>query len=188
MTTDSTDTDAPIEGTETAIPPVNLPAIWTAADQVLLAVTRVVIVAIGAAFTILVTMEVGSRFLFGQSVSMVNGTARFLLVWFFMIGAGLALRQGGHVALDIIGKRLPPLGGTILYFVAQALTFTFLLQLLWGGYVALDASYSQVEGSLGVSLAWVMAAFPVGLVLLIYHQIVLVTGAVRDLAGKVATK
>lgn len=187
MTTDATDTGAPVEGAETAIPPVDLPSFWSPLDSALLSATKLFVVAVGVAFIVLVTLEVASRFLFGQSVSMVNGTSRFLLVWFFMIGAGLALRQGAHVALDILGKRLPPLPATILYFVAQMLTLTFLLQLLWGGYVALNASFSQVEGSLGVSLAWVMAAFPVGFGLLIYHQMVLVTGAVRKLTGK-ATK
>lgn len=188
VATDTTEADAPIEGTETVIPPVSLPALWQSFDNVVLAATKATVIFIGLAFTILVSLEVGSRFLFGQSVSMVNGTARFLLVWFFMIGASLALRQGGHVALDIFGKMLPPVPRTIVYYIAQILVMTFLLQLLWGGYVTLNASFTQVEGSLGISMAWVMAAFPVGFALLIYHQIVLVLSATRKLASKADSK
>jgi TRAP-type C4-dicarboxylate transport system permease small subunit len=185
---DSHETDAAIEGTETELPPVDLPAVWLPFDNGVLAATKAVVIVIGLAFTVLVSSEVVSRFLIGQSISWVNGTARFLLVWFFMIGASLALRQGGHVALDILGKMLPPLPQTIVYYLAQILTVTFLLELRWSGVSALEGSFPQTEGSLGISMAWVMSAFPVGFGLLIYHQIVLVLSATRQLASKAGRK
>ena len=107
----------------------------------------------------LVSSEVVSRFLIGQSISWVNGTARFLLVWFFMIGASLALRQGGH-GRSTSSARCRPLPQTIVYYLAQILTVTFLLELLWSGVSALEGSFPQTEGSLGISMAWVMSAFP----------------------------
>ncbi len=185
---ETSEPDAPIEGTETELPPVDLPAFWLPFDNGILAATKVVCIVIGLGFTVLVSSEVVSRFLIGQSISWVNGTARFLLVWFFMIGASLALRQGGHVALDVLGKMLPPVPRTIVYFLAQILTMTFLLELLWSGYVALNGAFPQTEGSLGISMAWVMSAFPVGFAFLIYHQIVLVISATRTLSGKAGTK
>lgn len=179
MSTATNDVEALIEGTETHLPPVSLPGVWQGLDAAIIAATKALVIVIGLAFVVLVSTEVVSRFLLGQSISMVNGTARFLLVWFFMIGASLALRQGGHVALDILGKMLPPVPRTVVYYLAQVFTMAFFLQLLWSGYLALNGSFSQVEGSLGVSMAWVMSAFPVGVALLIYHQIVLVVSALR---------
>jgi len=184
LVTENTEIEEPIENTETALPPLDLPALWSPLDNGIITATKFAVICIGLAFTVLVVCEVASRFVFDQSVSIVNGTARFLLVWFFMIGSSLALRQGGHVALDILSKKLPPVPGAIVYFIAQALTLTFLLQLLWGGYVALNAALPQVEGSLGISMAWAMAAFPTGFLLLIYHQAALVTSTVRKFATK----
>jgi TRAP-type C4-dicarboxylate transport system permease small subunit len=171
--------DATINATETDIPIIDLPPYWRTLDAGVIILTKILLFLIGTAFTVLVSSEVLSRYVLNQSISQVNSTSRFLLVWFFMIGAGLALRQGAHVGLDILPRALPPLHAAILYFVAQTLVLTFFVQMLWGGYLALGASWSQVEGSLGVSMAWVMSAFPIGFALLIYHQAALVFGVIR---------
>lgn len=169
-----------MESSETTIPPVDLPRVWLVVDGLIVNLTKAVLVAVGGAFTILVTTEVLSRFLFDTSISQTNALARFLLVWFFMLGAGLALRQAAHVGLDSLSRRLSQFYRNCLYALAQALMLVFFLELLWGGYVAYLASLSQVEGSLGVSLAWVMAAFPAGVLLLIYHQAVLLADFLRQ--------
>lgn len=168
-----------VEGAEAEIPAVDLPGWWLRIDKAVVTLTKVAVVLIGVTFTVLISFEVLSRFLLHASVPQTNATARFLLVWFFMIGAGLALRQGGHVGLDLIARNLrPPLSG-IVYALAQMMTLTFLVLMIRSAFVAFLASRVQVEGSLGVSLGWVMAAFPIGFGLLIYHQAVMVTDALR---------
>jgi TRAP-type C4-dicarboxylate transport system permease small subunit len=154
------------------------PRVWQKIDRAILHATEVSVFAVGVSFTAMVVVEVASRFVLDTSISQTNAVARFLLVWFFMLGAGLALRQGAHVALTLLTERVPQRHARAISNVAQVLSLIVLAMLLWSGYLAFRASLPQVEGSLGVSLAWVMAAFPVGLCLLIYHQIVmLVVGA-----------
>lgn len=162
------------------VPPLVLPPAWRRFDDLLMGLTRVTVFLVGATFTVLIVIEVGSRFLLDSSIAYTNATARFLLVWFFMIGAGLALRARAHVALTILTDRLPARPGRLVERLAQALVFLTLLLLLWSGWLGFRASLNQIEGSLGVSLAWVMAAFPIGFILLIYHQIAIAVGSRRS--------
>jgi TRAP-type C4-dicarboxylate transport system permease small subunit len=43
-----------------------------------------------------------SRYLFQFSIFFINSAARLLLVWFFLLGAGLALRRASR-ARDVAG-------------------------------------------------------------------------------------
>ena len=43
----------------------------------------------------------------------------------------------------------------------------------------MPSAIGEVEGATGVSLAWVMAAFPVGFILLIYTQAATLVSALR---------
>lgn len=165
---------------EAAIPSVNLPVYWSSFDQGIVVATKVLVAFVGAGFTILVCAEVASRFLFDSSIAQANAMARLLLVWFFMLGAGLAFRQGAHIGLTTLSQRLSPRGAEILRIFAQVLILTFLLEMLWGSYLALFASLKQVEGTLRISMAWVMGAYPIGFGLLIYHQGVLLVDHARS--------
>ena len=126
---------------------------------------------IGMLFTVLICLEVVSRFVFDFSIFWINALARFLLIWFFFLGAGLALRKGGHVGFELIRRSLPAGTRRAVGVLAQIAIFAFFCMVLWGGLVAAPSSLKQVEPSLGVSALWAVAAIPVGALLLIYHQI-----------------
>lgn len=151
----------------------DLPPVWTVADSYIIAITQWLIFLVGATFTILVTLEVISRYIFNFSIFLVNSASGFLLVWFFMLGAGLALREGAHVGIELLVNRLPARVMVVVWSVAQAVAMAFFVLLFWSGCRTLGPASRQVEGALGISILWVMLAFPVGFMLLIYHQIAL---------------
>jgi len=134
---------------------------------------------VGIAFTVLITLEVVSRYLFGFSIFFISSAARFLLVWFFLLGAGLALRQGAHVGLELLVDRLPRAQARAAALLAQLLVLAFFVLMLWSGWTALGPAARQVDSALGVSIIWVMLAFPVGFLLLIYHQVTLLFATLR---------
>jgi TRAP-type C4-dicarboxylate transport system permease small subunit len=49
----------------------------------------------------------------------------------------------------------------------------------WSGWLALGPAARQVDSALGLSILWVMLAFPVGFLLLLYHQVVLLLETLR---------
>ncbi len=158
---------------------LNIPAFWQRLDNFVLSATRAILVVIGSLFTVMIFLEVGSRYLADFSIFFINGAAEFLLVWFFLLGAGLALREGAHVGVEFIVNAVSRRVGRVLHAVAQALTLVFLCQMLWSGSLALEGSWQQTEASTGLSLLWVTLAFPVGFALLIYHQIAIFVSVAR---------
>jgi TRAP-type C4-dicarboxylate transport system permease small subunit len=151
-----------------------LPAAWRAFDRVLVVTTEFVLFLVGALFTIAVTLAVLTRYVFDFSLFWVDASARFLLVWFFLLGAGIALRHGAHVGFELLLSWLAPRTQRVVRLVGYALSLVFFLEMLWGGLYAIKPALGQTEAGLGVSLVWIVAAVPAGFILLTYHIAVLI--------------
>lgn len=143
---------------------------WRRLDRFLVRGTEVVLVGIGGTFTVLVSLEVLARYVFDFSIFAINALARFLLVWFFLLGAGPALREGAHVGLELVVRALPGRSRRLAGAAAQLIVLVFFLEMTWSGLASLGPALTRTEPALGISLFWVMLAFPTGFVLLIYHQ------------------
>ena len=162
---------------------LDLPSGWKRIDRWIIRTTRVVACGVGMAFTVLVTFEVASRYLFNFSFFAINSVVTFLLVWFFLLGAGLALRLRAHVGFEVAVSRVPPAVARVMFVASQALCFVFFASLVWSGYRALEPATQQVDGALGLSLFWVMLAIPIGFLLLIYNQAAMFYAALRKAPG-----
>lgn len=155
--------------------------IWRALDKWLIRGTKFVLFAIGATFTSLITLEVLSRFVFSFSIFFTNAMARYLLVWFFLLGAGLALRQGAHVGFDMLVQALPRSLRQRIEALAHSVAFLFFALMIWSGVSSLPQAWTEVDSGMGVRSVWGMAAIPVGFALLFYHQVsVLIERRVGD--------
>lgn len=163
---------------------LDLPAGWRRVDGWILRATRWMAIAVGLTFTMLVSLEVASRYLLDFSIFWVNSASIFLLVWFFLLGAGLALRQGAHVGLELLIAHLSPRLARITFLIAQVPSLIFFCAMLWSGLNAIGPASRQMEGALGISLMWVMLAFPVGFLLLLYNQAAMFVAALRKPGGR----
>jgi TRAP-type transport system small permease protein len=150
-----------------------LPSGWRGFDRALVRATEIVAALIGIAFAALISLEVVSRFVFDFSVSFVNAAARMLLVWFFLLGAGIALRRGTHVGFTMGIDALRGWPHAAAIRAGQAMMMLFFVLLFWSGLVATMAAVQQTDPGLGISLGYGVAALPAGAALLIYHLVVL---------------
>jgi TRAP-type C4-dicarboxylate transport system permease small subunit len=157
-----------------------LPGPWRRADRVLVAGTEYGLFAIGVMFTVMITLEVLSRYLLNFSIYFVNAAARLLLVWFFLLGAGLALRHGAHVGFELLIAHLRPRARRIVVLVGLLLILLFAAEMVWAGFYSVTPALNQVEAGLGISLVWAVVAVPVGFALVVYHTAVLVWGELRS--------
>lgn len=146
---------------------------WIRFDRKVLRATQHVLFLLGMIFVGAVCAEVFSRFFLETSLYFLNALTLLLLVWFFLLGAGPALREGAHVGFDLLMKHSPPAVRRIGAALSATATLCFFLVMIWSGFVTLRPSLQQMNSSLGVSNLWVMLAFPVGFALLTYHQIAL---------------
>lgn len=144
---------------------------WRRFDRGVLALTRGVLFCLGLVFVIAVSVEVVSRLALDVSIYFLHSLTLFLLVWFFLLGAGLALREGAHVGFDLLVKAAPPALCRAALATGHVLVLAFFVLMIWSGLATLPPALEQQDSSLGVSVFWVMLAFPVGFVLLAYHQV-----------------
>src|SRR5436309_2284796 len=156
-----------------------LPAHWRQVDRVVVKGTEVTLFTIGVLFTAMVTLEVISRYVFSFSISFVNAAARLLLVWFFLLGAGIAMRHGAHVGFELLVSALSVRARRIVVVAGLVLTMVFSAEMVWAGYRALGPALAQTEPGLDISLMWPILALPVGFALLLYH-----TAVVAWMAGQ----
>ena len=69
---------------------------------------RAVVFAMMAVMTTLVFINVIARYLFNFSIIWAEEISQYLMIWIAYLGAGLALREGRHVALELLHDRLTP--------------------------------------------------------------------------------
>ena len=157
-----------------------LPSGWRTLDRFLLQATSLVLFAVGAVFTVMVTAEVISRYVFGSSIFFVNSGARLLLVWFFLLGAGVALRHNAHVGFELLVSRMHGARRRNVLTAAYVCSLVFFLEMIWGGFYSIGPAIPQNEAGLGISVVWFVLAVPVGFLLLAYHMIALLVVLWRE--------
>jgi TRAP-type transport system small permease protein len=158
----------------------SLPGPWRLVDHGIVRSTEITLCAIGVLFTAMVTLEVISRYAFSFSIFSVNAAARLLLVWFFLLGAGIALRHGAHVGFELLLSALRPRARRAVVLFGLLLVAVFCLEMVWGGLNALGPAWSQTEAGLDISLVWPVLAIPVGFALLLYHVLVIMWAEIHQ--------
>ena len=136
---------------------LRLPPAWRRADRFVIEGTHVALFAIGMVFTLMITLEVVSRYVFSFSIFFVNALARLLLVWFFLLGAGIALRHGAHVGFELLLSTHEAADAQDLHPVRLGAGCVFFLEMIWSGWHALGPALTQTEAGLEISLVWVVA-------------------------------
>lgn len=141
-------------------------------DRFIIQANKVLLVTVGIAFTLLVGGEVFSRYVLDFSIYQINALARLLLVWFFMLGMGLALRDKLHVGYDSLKDRMPYVGRRVAEIIAHISIIVFCLLLMWSSFLSIPNALRNNLSSLNISLIWGIVAFPVGSALMLYHAVV----------------
>src|SRR3954452_8399124 len=109
-----------------------LRAIAIRLDDCVARLETVAVILLMALLTAVTFAQVITRYLLGDPLIWSEELARYLFVWVSMIGAALAIREGGHFGLDLLIRPMPrskPVLGPLVTFVMVV----FLLVLLKTG-------------------------------------------------------
>lgn len=126
-------------------------AVGRFAVTVLRTIATVAVILSFAYMTVAVLAGVLGRYVFNYSISWSEETARFAQIWFVMIGAGIAMRRGMHVAVDSLAEMLP-------LRLARVLKIVIALACLWFLGLVAYASMPLIE------LGWMFETSPVLLI------------------------
>jgi TRAP-type C4-dicarboxylate transport system permease small subunit len=112
--------------------------------------------------------QVITRYVLNDPLIWSEEVARYLFVWVSMIGAALAMRQGGHFGLDLLIRpipRLKPILGPLVTLVVVA----FLVILLKTGIDETRLASKQFAMTFNMRMQWAYLALPVGAGLMLFH-------------------
>ena len=139
-----------------------------------------------AAMCLMVFGNVVLRHVFDSGINVSEELSRFMFIWLTFLGAIVAMREGGHLGMDMLVHRLSGKALFAAVLVAQALVLACCAVFLWGmvrQHALNVANIGLVTGlSLGVvySVAYLCAA-SIG-VMALANIARLLTGRVRPAA------
>jgi TRAP-type C4-dicarboxylate transport system permease small subunit len=135
-------------------------------------------------YTVLVatmTVEVIRREIFAYSSIWGEEIVRYSFIYLAWIGASAAVRERGHIRIDVIFNYVSPRMKALLYLFGDLVMFVIaVLAVYWSlETVAVSWKFGSVSHGLRVSMVWFLMAVPIGFGLMIFR---LVQSFVRDLA------
>lgn len=138
-------------------------------ERAFLAANRWLLIVLLGVMAVLVIGNVISRYAFSHSFTWVEEATRYMMIWAAFLGAGPALRVGGHIAIDTLQASVPVAIARLLRVVIVAIVAATLVTMVWLGIEYVDFAWYQESPVLGWSLGKVYMALPVGAALMLVH-------------------
>ena len=145
-----------------------LRAIAIGLDRLVAGVEAGAIVVLVCLLTAITFAQVAARYVLGDPLIWSEEAARYLFVWVSMIGAALAIREGGHFGLDLLIRRAPALK-PVLGPVVTVVTSAFLVILLKTGIDETNLAAMQFAMTFPMRMQWAYLALPIGAGLMLFH-------------------
>ena len=154
-------------------------------SSLIMRVESVVARALLAAMVGLVFMAGVMRW-FGYPLVWSMDVAQLLFVWASFIGADMAMRKRGLIAVDLFVRWMPPRYRVYLDLATALVVLVFLLSLSYLGYKLVMLNLERQFGDSGISYAYVTSAVPIGCLLLAITLVGQIIEALRTAQGNPA--
>jgi TRAP-type C4-dicarboxylate transport system permease small subunit len=125
-------------------------------------------------------IEVLRREIFAYSSVWGEEIVRYSFIYLAWIGAAAAVKERGHIRIDVLMHYVGPRTKAALYIFGDLVMFAVaLVALYWSFLVVMQsAKFGSVSAGLRVSMVWFLAAVPIGFSMVIFR---LVQSFIRDL-------
>jgi TRAP-type transport system small permease protein len=144
---------------------------------------KVLIALFLAIMVVLVFGNVVLRYAFNSGITVSEEISRWLFVWLTFIGAVIAMREHGHLGVDTLVKRLPPMGKKICLVVSQLLMLYATWLFLVGSWEQTKINWDVAAPASGLSTGWF---YGVGLVFSVSVGAILLYDLYRVLTGQLS--
>ncbi len=120
------------------------------------------------ATSLLVFIQVISRYFFNHSISWSEEIALLMIVWFIFIGCSVAARQGAHVSMDVLENILSKKATKYLSVIVNIISFAFCGIIVYAGIGMVQKAINLNSMATSISMPlWVAyLSVPVGMVLM----------------------
>ncbi len=127
-----------------------------------------------AAMSVLILIQVFSRFLVDVPFPWTEEAARYLMVYTVFLGSSLALRNHKMIAIEIISEIVGKKLRKILKIVALLISIVFFVLLILEGANILGIVQNQASAAMGITMNIPYMAIPIGAFLMIVNAIAVI--------------
>jgi len=142
-------------------------------ERYLVTANRAIIFIMMAVMATLVFVNVVTRYVFNFSIIWAEEVSQYLMIWIAYLGAGLALREGRHVAVEMLQDRLPTALGRRVRMAVGGLVLAFLGAVTVLGFQFVVFVWNQETPVLNISLGIPSLAIPIGALLFALHLLLM---------------
>ena len=127
------------------------------------------------------------RYIFSSSVPWIEEVARYLVVWFCMLGASMAVRENKHAVVDLVVNYLGKKTRAFVDIISGVICVFFCLVIAhagWGFVMTAHGMGSMASTIPNLPLYLVFTAIPIGLILMAVRYVVQIVRGVICLFQK----
>lgn len=136
-----------------------------------------------AVMVVLVFGNVVLRYGFNSGITVSEEVSRWLFIWMTFLGAVVALREHGHLGVDMVVQRLPRAGKKACLLVGHVVMLYIVWLLFQGSVAQARINWDVTAPTTGFSMAIVYAA---GIVFAVLAGVILLIDLYRMLSGQLA--
>lgn len=138
-----------------------------------------------AVITIVLILQICTRYFLDDPLSWTEEVSRHLFVWLVFFGASGAIRDRSHIAVDVVNTLLPMRIRRIVMLGSNVLVLFFLINVLYWGARAVGRMWGLSTATLEIPFGLVYTVFPITATLMIIRTLVqmredLVTGGTSE--------
>jgi len=132
-----------------------------------------------------IVVEVVRRFVLSYSSIWGEEIARYAFIYLAWVGASAAVKDRAHIRIDVLLHYLSNRAKAAVYLFGDVCMLVLALLALYTAIESLEISlkFGSVTHGLRISLAWFLAAVPLGFSLMIYRLGQSIWRDVKDIRG-----
>ncbi|QHJ00488.1 TRAP transporter small permease subunit [Xylophilus rhododendri] len=137
-----------------------------------------------AALAVMVVLVFGNvvlRYAFNSGITVSEELSRWLFVWLTFLGAVVAMKDHGHLGVDMLVSRLPDAGKKVCVVVGQLLMLWVCWLLFMGSLAQTKINMDVTAPTTGLSMGWF---YCVGMVFAVSAAVFLLWDLWRVLSGQ----
>ena len=146
--------------------------------------SEIVLCSIISIMAVVVFAEVIFRYALLLPLFWTEEFSRYCLVWSSLLGAGVALKRGEHIAVTFFLDKLPNKARPGASLFARISIVALLGVLFWGGLHLVLLTHHQLSPAMRVSMSWPYMAVPVGSLIMIFHELTFIYTELKEWIGK----
>jgi TRAP-type C4-dicarboxylate transport system permease small subunit len=138
-------------------------------EQIFVAFNRWILIFLLGAMSVVVFTNVVVRYLTDATIPWSEEVSRHMMIWLTFLGSGLALRYGGHIAIDNLQNALSPRGARILRAIVLLTMVAFLALLSYLGCIYVSLTMMQTTAATEIPFGYIYIAMPLGCLFMLIH-------------------